>query len=418
VDEVLFLAHRLPFPPNKGDKIRSYRWLRALATQYRVHVGTFIDDPNDWQHVDTLRELAGGEVCVLPRRKWTSLLRAGSALLRGSSLSLALFESAPMRAWVARILTERPVRRVALFSSSMAPYADGALRRGARVVADYCDVDSDKFRQYAVDGRWPASALFALEHRRLLAAEAKYVRAFATTTFISQAESELFRTSSGVPSDKLAVVANGVDTEFFDPQREEASPYADGQQAVVFVGAMDYRANVASAQWFVREVWSRVKTRCSRAQFYVVGSNPVPEVLALVRDSEIVVTGTVPDVRPYLSHASVVIAPLTIARGVQNKVLEAMAMAKPMVITPAATAGLPGIGALPAIAVASDAQSFADAVIQHLEAPPAAAARLQARQHVQEAYSWTHCMERFASLVAGKPVVVNAIASTKPAAVG
>jgi sugar transferase (PEP-CTERM/EpsH1 system associated) len=280
------------------------------------------------------------------------------------------------------------IERVLVFSSAMAQYADPY--RGARRVVDFVDVDSDKWRQYAEKKSFPMSWLYNYEARQLLRYERQVARDYDASLFVSAPEAELFRQLAPESSRKIGHFSNGVDTDYFSPHEAHADPYAPGERALVFTGAMDYWPNVDAVQWFCDEVFPSLRERFPGLMFYIVGSRPAPAVQALAQRPGVKVTGTVPDVRPYIAHAAVAVAPLRIARGIQNKVLEAMAMATPVVVSPQA---LEGIDAVPGseLVLAEDAAAFADAVGALLAGRESAAAAIgqAARAKVQRQYSWS-----------------------------
>jgi sugar transferase (PEP-CTERM/EpsH1 system associated) len=381
--DLLLLVHRIPYPPNKGDKIRSYNLLKHLATKYRVHLATFVDDADDWQHVPAVEALcASSHFVKLDPLK--GKLRSAKALALGKSLSLEYYRDAEMKRWVARTMRERGIARVMTFCSVMAQYAEDF--PAARRVIDFCDIDSDKWRQYAEKKKWPMSWVYAHEARSLLDYERKVAAEFDASLFVSAPEAELFRTLAPESGAKIGHFSNGVDTDYFSPLRSYDNPYAAGEQALVFTGAMDYWPNIDAVKWFAEHVLPRVRATVPNARFYIVGSRPAPEVLALANES-IVVTGTVPDVRPYLAHCVAAVAPLRIARGIQNKVLEAMAIGRPVV---ASKQAFEGIEATPGheLIVADTPDEHAESVIALLRSPGTAMGQA-ARASVERRYSWT-----------------------------
>lgn len=383
MENLLLLVHRIPFPPNKGDKIRSYHLLRHLAARYRVHLGTFVDDPDDWQYVDQVRALCAGSHFARLDPK-LARLRSLGALLTGRALSFDYYRDAGMQAWVQNVMREQQIDRVVVFSSPMAQYVEPYAH--ARRVIDFCDVDSDKWRQYADQKRWPVSWLYAREARALLAYERQVARACDAALFATEPEAQLFKTLAPESVAKIGHFNNGVDTEYFSPARPYANPFPEGERALVFTGAMDYWPNVDAVEWFAAEVFPKLAARFDDLRFYIVGARPTPAVQALARLPGVVVTGTVPDVRPYLAHAAVSVAPLRVARGVQNKVLEAMAMALPVVVSPQA---LEGIDAAPGaeVLLADGAEDFAQAVTRVLGEDDRTL-RTRARERVERLYSW------------------------------
>lgn len=333
----MYLTHRIPYPPNKGDKVRSYHFLRHLSERYRVHLGTFVDDEDDWRHVDTVRALCH-ETHFARLDSRAAKLKSLRGLLTGEPLTLPYYRDGGMKRWVDDILDRLPVRHILVFSSAMAQYVMQA--SGASRVADFVDVDSDKWNQYARTRAWPLSAVYRREGRRLLAFEREVARGFDATVFVSAAEAALFRRLEPESAGKVFHVNNGVDFEYFSPDRDYPNPYREGEKALVFTGAMDYWPNVDAVEWFAHGIFPAIRASRPDARFYIVGARPAPQVLKLGELPGVAVTGSVPDIRPYLAHAALAVAPLRLARGVQNKVLEAMAMARPVVASPQAAEGI------------------------------------------------------------------------------
>lgn len=395
---VLYLTHRIPCPPDKGDKIRAFHLLRALASHFEVHVGTFIDDPRDWQHVDALAAYARSS-CVLPLpRRWATM-RSLTGLLTGEPLTDRFYADARMHAWVRRVLEKESIRTVVCYSSAMAQYAPE--RAGCRRVIDFVDVDSDKWRQYGERRRGPLAWVYAREARLLAAREAEIARSFDAASFVSSAEAAYFRESAPEGAGRVHVIGNGVDASFFDPCHELPDPYAGGRESLVFTGAMDYWPNIDAVVWFAREVLPLIRRSRPRAEFWIVGSNPAAQVLSLAGLDGVRVTGRVPDVRPYLKHARLCVAPLRVSRGVQNKVLEAMAMGRPVLATSAAVRGIDAAG--PAgTRIADDAQGMASLAVELLGESAADALGSAARAYVRERFDWQANLDAFLRVVRGQ----------------
>lgn len=397
MDELLYLAHRIPYPPNKGDKIRSFHLLKHLAQSYKVHVGAFVDDPDDWQYAEALAQLAGGEVKLLPLNPRLATLKSAIGLLSGEPLSNPYYRDRRMQLWVDAMLATRPIARALVYSSSMAQYLmkHHAIRR----VIDFVDIDSDKWRQYAGKKSWPMSWVYQREAHTLFNYERRVTHEFAAAAFVSDAEAALFKKLAPDCADKVFGFSNGVDADYFSPDQALVSPFSVDECAIVFTGAMDYWANVDAVMWFAREIFPSIKRAHPAAHFYIVGSRPTPEVQALVHEPGVYVTGAVPDTRPYIAHATVAVAPLRIARGIQNKVLEAMAMARPTVVSEQA---LEGIAATPGkeILLATDAAAFAGQVNRAIagQVPEMGAA---ARQRVVSDYSWSGHLRIVEQLLCG-----------------
>lgn len=382
--DILFLAHRIPYPPDRGDKIRSWHLLRHLSERARVHLACFADDEADAAHLPALRQALGGrlgEVHVEVRKAGKAAAGA-RALIDGRPVSLALFDSFRLRAFVDRLLAGGAVDTVFGFSGQMAQFVPAGLRQ--RFVMDLGDVDSAKFAQYAETGAGPMRWIYRREAERLFEFERSTAARADVTTFVSEAEAALFRARTGLPN--IRAVSNGIDLAYFDPgagfARLEAAEKGN-RPILLFTGQMDYAPNVDAVSFFAEQVLPLVPG----ARFVIAGRNPTPAVRKLAGDA-VIVTGAVADIRSWIAAADLVVAPLRIARGIQNKVLEAMAMAKAVVATPAAFEGIEAEAGTELI-VAEGADAMAHAVRMLLLAPDLAAGiGLAARRHVVETYSW------------------------------
>ncbi len=387
----LFLAHRIPYPPDKGEKIRAWNVFAHLARRHRMHLGCFIDDPADRAHVPMLRAACADLLCLDldPRRQ---KLRALGGLRPGRPLTRDYFRDARMQHWVEATLAHG-IDRVFVFSSGMAGYVMDIDRPG--MVLDMVDVDSEKFTEYARRAAWPARLVWAREGRTLLRFERQAAAHFARTLFVSHDEADRFATLAPEVAGRIDWVENGVDLDRFAPGLDLPSPFPDAAPRIVFTGTMDYWPNADGVAWFVQAVMPLLRARTPAPQFCIVGANPAPEVLRLA-GPRVQVTGRVADVRPYVAHAGVVVAPLRIARGIQNKVLEAMAMARPVVATPQAFEGVhaePGRDLL----VGADAAAMAALVDQVLDgAYPALGTA--ARQAMQRGHAWSATLRRLDEL--------------------
>ncbi len=396
MEDVLYLVHRIPWPPNKGDKIRSYHILQHLATRYRVHLGTFVDDPADQSHVPELERLCAS-VCARPLSGRQARLRALTGLVTGQPLTLPWYRDRTLQQWVDATLARHGIRRALVFSSAMGQYlpegADDLLR-----VVDFVDVDSDKWTQYAASKRWPMSAVYRREGRRLLDYERQLAANSHASLFVSPAEAESFRGFAPESADRVHALNNGVDAGFFTPDPARPSPYAPGTRTVVLTGAMDYWPNVDAACWFAEAILPRLQAEFPELQFHVVGSRPAPQVRELAQRDGVTVTGFVDDVRPWIQHAAITVAPLRIARGVQNKVLEAMALGQPVVATPQALEGLTARPGEDLLLADDEAEAFAACVAAQLQAPRPGLGEA-ARARVLADYDWTRNLAQLDTLL-------------------
>ena len=392
---LLFLSHRLPYPPNKGDKVRSYHVLRHLAQRYRVVLGAFIDDPQDWQHVDELRRLCA-EVHVEAIVPWSRRIRSVAAVLTGDALTMPYFGSRTLHRWVKDVVRRERIERAFVFSSPMAQYVLDL--PGVQTIVDFVDMDSAKWDDYARRRPWPVSALYRREARRLLAFE-KFVAAQAEAClFVTREEARLLSQAAPGCANRIVAIENGVDSEYFSPAQVFESPFAAGEHPIVFTGTMDYWPNVDAVSWFAREVLPQIRRHDARARFHVVGMNPNRQVRALQGDA-VSVAGRVDDVRPYLRHARVVVAPLRVARGIQNKVLEAMAMGRPTVVTSACAAVLTARQGVE-LEAADDASDFAAKVLAVMDPERGDGIGRLARARILADYAWPSRLARLDELIA------------------
>ncbi|MCG6967945.1 MAG: TIGR03087 family PEP-CTERM/XrtA system glycosyltransferase [Chromatiaceae bacterium] len=393
--KLLFLVHRLPYPPNKGDKIASFNLLRFLAARYEVFLGTFIDDPEDRQHLAKLREYCS-DLCVVEITPLLARIASLRGLLSGEALSLPYLRSRALYDWTTRVLGEQRPERIVVFSGPMAQYVSGRVPRGAITLFDMVDVDSEKWRSYGERKAWPMSWLYRREADKLLAFERQMASEFDSTVFVSREEAELFRSLAPESAARTTYRIQGVDSAYFDPAGDFADPYPVQASALVFTGAMDYWPNIDAVTWFAEQAFPAVRAKVPNALFCIVGMRPPPEVQRLAERAGILVTGAVPDVRPYLAHAHAAVLPLRIARGIQNKVLEAMAMQLPVIATPGAMTGIQAFAEFEPT-VSEDPQVLADAAIRCLTRPRQA--DLAARRCVLERYDWDANLQRIARLL-------------------
>lgn len=400
---VLFLAHRVPFPPDRGDRIRSHHLLGALARLGTVHVGCFGE--GDAAAEQALRRIAASS-CVAPRTKPLPLAGV-EAVLAGKPVSLTAFHSRALAAWVRETIRREAIEAIVVFSGQMGQYVPDDF--AGRVVIDLCDVDSAKFESYAAAGE---RVWLNAREGRLLAREEERLGARADATIlISEAEAQLYRSRLAVPEAvNIEVIGNGIDAAFFDPAN--ATPHPDlaakAGPHFVFTGQMDYRPNEQAALWVIEALVPALRARLPEAVFHVVGRNPTARLLAHDRAQGVRVWGAVPDVRPFIAAADAVLAPLLIARGVQNKVLEAMAMARPVVLTHEAATGIAAQDDAHWLVSPPDAQTMAAQIAGLVAAPERAAAiGAAARRFVLDHHGWEAMLAPLAGLI-GAP-------ATKPA---
>ena len=383
--ELLFLCHRIPYPPNKGDKIRSYHLLKYLVSQgWRVHLGTFADTEDDMLHRETLgQQCASIAVESLPR--WRKL-SCPLGVLKGTSLSVECFRNRRLQQYVDGVLATGAITAALVVSAPMAEYLRAAAAPMPPVrILDLVDVDSEKWRGYAARSPWPKNWIYGLEASLHGRYEQRAADLFRAVLLASEAEAELFRSLGGGHGNVLGI-SNGVDMAYFAPQGDDASPEAG---SLVFCGAMDYPPNVDAVVWFSDTVLPAIRQRLPETTFWIVGARPTRQVRALATRAGVRVTGAVTDVRPFVAGAALSVAPIRVARGLQNKVLEAMAMGKAVVATPQAFEGIEAVPGRDLAVAADEPTAFAEAVLDLLLSPQAATAMgMRARACVEQRYSW------------------------------
>ena len=339
MENILFLTHRIPYPPNKGDKVRSFNILRWLNKHYNVYLGCFIDNSEDIKYENELSNYSSDFLCLY-QPLYISLARSAVALFVNQPITTHYYYSRTMEHWVRDTIEKNNIRKVLIFSSSMAQYVAGSEYSEMKRVIDFIDVDSDKWRQYSLSSKTPLAWIYSREHKLLSFYERHIASLFDSAFFVSKSESKLF--CENLDEDlqhKIGVIENGVDAEYFS-SRHGLSSNESTSPMIVFTGTMDYKVNVDAVTWFVKSVFPLILKKEPTTQFYIVGRNPLREVEKMDNHTNIFVTGKVEDIRPYLERASIVVAPIRISRGVQNKILEAMSMAKLLVTTSMAVKGI------------------------------------------------------------------------------
>lgn len=384
---LLFLSHRLPYPPHKGEKIRALNILKHLAMRHEVHLGCLVDEAQDLAHLGALRPYARSIAYqrVLPLARKALAL---PALLGARSISVECFYSRALQRKLDDLIERERIEALLCSSSPMAEYLYRS-RHAARLaglprVMDLIDVDSLKWHQYAQHSAPWVAWIYRHEARHLGAYERRIAASFDRVLVASVRERDCFP-GPGCPAN-LTVMGNGVDLDYFSPQyRARQMP---GGPSLVFTGVMDYRPNVDAMCWFAEQILPLIRRARPEVRLYIVGNRPSGAVRGLAKDTGIIVTGFVDDVRDYLANASICIAPLRIARGVQNKILEAMAMGRPVI---ASRGAFEGVQALPGrdLLVADDEAQFAAATVELLgDAGRREALGVSARRCVERAYSW------------------------------
>lgn len=388
---VLYLTHRVPYPPNRGDRIRTYNIIRFLGQRCNLHVVTFAEEE---PAADTLEELSKHceSVSVIPigRTRWVS---AAVSFATGGTVTEGLFRSEPFMAAVTGLAAGVHFDAVLASSSGVARYLDNNALNGARRWVDLIDVDSRKWLDYATTSNPLVAQVYKREGVRLREIEKRLASGCERLTVVTDAEVEEFRSFS--QAGQVSAVTNGVDLDFF-----ERPDTHDEQQKCVFVGVLNYKPNVDGVIWFCQNVWPQVREAHPAARFEIVGRDPAPEVAALGEIDGVDVVGPVDDIRPHLWSASAIVTPMLISRGVQNKVLEAFAAARPLVSSPAPLVGLDiEVGRH---AMRAEGPSEWVSNIDRLFTDTSLRARMgqDARQWVVAHHNWDVCLEEFSELIA------------------
>lgn len=442
--KILYLSHRIPYPPNKGDKIRSFNEIKYLSKNHEIHLGCLADDPKDLKYESNLKTYCK-KTTVVYLNKTLSKIKSLTALTNGTPMTVKYFYSKKLQSKINRWLSDTQYDAILCFSSPMAEYvfrskplwtetAQGTRYKAQgssptsqnshptsqnphprpRLVIDFCDLDSDKWAQYASRSTFPKNLIYKRESRQLLSYEKLIHQQFNHTIFVSQPEADLFK--NHCPKAKnVTVIPNGVDTTYFDPNLKfkiehsklKITPSSPNHKfkiknsklkivkspILLFTGAMDYHANIDGVLWFHREIYPLIKNVFPDVQFYIVGSNPHPDVKTLANGNSTHVTGYVEDIRPYYHSADICVVPIRSARGVQNKVLEAMAMEKAIVSTSQATQGINAENNKHLL-IADTPQEFSKAVVNLLKDDSLKKTlKTNARTFVEKNYNWSIHME-------------------------
>ncbi len=408
--KILYLSHCCPFPPNKGEKIRAYHEIIHLARHCEVHLACLTRDREELKYYDDLASFCSS-VKILPFNERWAKISSLPYLATPLPLSVPFFYHHELQDYIDSLFNQETFDAILCFSSPMAEYVFRARKssrnwqlngRRPQLIMDFCDLDSDKWCQYASSSAWPLSAVYSREGRELLAYEYRINRIFDHSVFISKPEIDLFQRLRP-KAEKLTVIPNGVDFDYFRPGVVTPAPLAEiapsAGPVLLFTGAMDYQANVDGVLWFTEKIYPLIKQAMPEVHFFIVGSRPLPKIEKLNGRDDITVTGFVDDIRPYQEAATMVVVPLRQARGVQNKILEAMAMKKAVVTTSQA---LEGTEAQPGrdVMLADEPEIFARQVVELLQRPEKQAQLgSQGRQFVKQHHNWDDNMNKLEHLI-------------------
>ena len=376
---VLFLTHRLPYAPNRGDRVRAYHLVRTLALQTSLEVVSLAHDEREAAETGAIEAL-GASVTAVRTSPFVGYLKGAALLTTQRPLTHSLLDAPRLRAVLAEISRTRPPDVVLAYCSGMARFALEPPLAHIPSVIDFVDIDSEKWNAMAGTSSWPRRWVYAREALTLGRFESQAAERAVHSLVVTDRERRALERIA--PRANIHVVFNGVSSEHLRPHNAPTQ-----HPVVVFCGVMNYGPNVDGVLWFASDVWPLVRARVPHAKFVIVGANPTDAIRRLQQTGPgITVTGTVTDVREYLWNAAVSVAPLLTARGLQNKVLEALAAGLPAVVTPQVMEGLPA-SVHAGCSSAATADEFATATATLLESSPVDR-RARAARAALESLSW------------------------------
>lgn len=389
--KLLYLCQRIPYPPDRGDRIPVFHQIKRLRQNHEVVVGTLAHTGTRKNAEDLQGEL-GIRVIAPDHSAFQRSMEMLRSFLKGMPLSLGYFRNPKLRIQIDEEFSKEPFDAIIVFSSSMAPYVE-RFKTIPRIM-HFCDVDSQKWASMAKSSYGLRRWIYERESRLLLKFERTIAADFAASCVVSQSEAELFRMH--IPGIAVQVIENGVDVEYF-----ASVPRQPEGLRIIFVGVMDYAPNVEAVSFFATKVWKDIRSTYPQARFVIAGSRPSKKVRDLAKIPGVEVTGYVPDIRTYLSSATISIAPLAIARGVQNKILEAMAAGVPVLTTPAVARGLPAGAEQLVFTAERQAQHFSSRLLELLKDGIARDEKAQeAQRFVKQYCTWENKLKALDSLLA------------------
>ena len=353
---ILFICHNTPYPPNKGEKIRAFHIIRHFSAQHRVHLLSLAKDPRDKVYEKELRELCAS-VQIFPLGSLSKKIFAILSLLTPYPLTFGYFYKPCVKKALNKVIEKENIDLIFAFCSSSAQYAMAV--KGPLKVIDFIDVDSEKWREYSEVNGFPKSLVFRLEHIQLQRWENEIANRADLSVVITDLERERLEAISPQNQKRIKVVKAGIDLKYFSPVKGVVGP-----PTLLFVGQMDYLPNIDAVVFFSLHVLPLIKEKIPNVEFLIVGRNPDPKLYESCKGA--VITGEVEDIREYLSRATVFVAPMRIAFGAQNKVLEAMASAIPVVTTSKIQRSL-NVEAGVELEVADTREEFAEKVVTLLK---------------------------------------------------
>ena len=390
---ILYVCHRFPYPPKRGGKIRPFNMIRHLhEAGHQVTVCSLVRSEAEAEEGRGIAPhcAAFHMGMVSEPVQWARMI---VRLPSTAPSSMGYFHSTELKRKIDHLLATQRFDLIFVHCSSVAQYVEHV--KGIPKILDFGDMDSQKWLEYANYKPFPLSLGYTLEGRKMLWAEKRLARKFDLCTATTRAEWETLESyGTGVATDWFP---NGVDAQYFSPDERSNGDY--DTDTISFIGRMDYYPNQECMLRFCRDVWPLLRAERASTKLVIVGADPSPAIWALGELPGVTVTGSVPDVRPFVRNSALMVAPLAIARGTQNKILEAMAMGVP-VVTSRAAAG--GVDAEPGehLIVAEVPHELSTAVLRVL-GNSAERARLatSGRERMLSHHAWRHSMQRLDAII-------------------
>ena len=399
--KLLFLTPQLPYPPHQGTTIRNYNLIRELAARHEIHLFSFATDALSEEQKAGLAFCRAIHTWPAPTRSMRA--RTLSTLISAKPDMALRLESAAAHQKLAALLREERFAAIQVEGIEMAPYLLQTAQDTRESVLVFDDHNAEYILQRrafetdrSIPRRWLGALYSFAQWQKLCRYERDTCLRADHVIAVSSADAQALQQLA--PSLQPCVIPNGVDLDYY--QGASAHPPLPHAPALVFTGKMDFRPNVDAVLWFSQMVLPLIRRQMPAAHFYIVGQSPHRRLSVLSQDSQITLTGYVPDTRPYIAGAEVYVIPLRIGGGTRLKVLEAMAMSKAIVST---TLGCEGIGLRDGQEawLADTPAAFAERVLELLRAPEKRrVAGHQARRFVETHYDWRAIAPRLESLYA------------------
>lgn len=387
---ILYICHRFPFPAKDGSRVRSFNIINHLRQQgHKVWVSSMVRDAHEEQQGQGIAQYCH-DFTMARTTEWVQKVRMVARLMTPEPSSMGYFYSAQMQKQIDQILNEQHIDLIYVHCSSVAQYVTRV--KGIPKILDFVDMDSQKWLSFTAFKSFPLNFGYWLEGSKLARAERNLTEHFDLCTTITRSECDSL--DGFKPNSPTDWFSNGVDSDYFIPNQEDYNP-----QQVSFIGRMDYYPNEQAVSYFCHQVLPLIRQQVANAEFVIVGAAPSNAVLELAQLPGVTVTGFVDDVRDYVRKSAVMVAPLSIARGTQNKILEAMALGVPVITSPLGARGIDGEAGVD-FKVATDTQQYCDQVVAIMnDRQLREQYALAGRTRIERNYSWPYVLERLDGLI-------------------